>query len=242
MLARFERTYTLTNFDPEVTKYVQDILLRKTDRDKQRKVGLSQLSNECTKCLAEAMVTGEGHQSEFNAGAIIGTAIHEYLEHRNQDELALKEFNGLVDVIPGYGDIRSTTDLYRVDKKNLIDFKTSTRDKMDKYFKDWNAGNPNATLSRYFRQATGYAYMMEDEVEKVSICFIARDAQIIERDVKAISIPYDESIAVGMLNRAKRLWEWLEQNNYDWTQLNSADGCYVCEKLRPYAKPPLDEL
>ena len=223
----------MASIDLEVSNYVRDILKRQTDRDKQRKVGLSQLSDACSRCLGEVMVTGKGHQSKWNMGSINGTALHSYLEERNQDPYALKEFNGLVDVIPGYGEVKSTSDLYRINKKNLVDYKTSTRDKMDKYLRDWERDEPNSTIERYFRQAQGYAYMVEDEVEKVSICFVARDGQIVDRDVFAVSMPYHEEIAVGMLNRAKRLWAWFEANEYDWTQLNSAEDCFVCEKVRP---------
>lgn len=232
----------MSGIDLEVTQYVQNILKRPTDRDQQKKVGASNLSDPCTKCLAETMCTGSGHQSEFDMGAVVGTAIHEYLEHRNEDPKALKEFRGLIDAIPGYGDITSTTDLYRIDKKNLVDFKTTTRDKLEKYLSAWNKGEILPIVQRYFRQANLYAYMVEDDIEKVSLCFICRDGQKISRDVKAISMDYDESIAVGAMSRAKRLWAWLEENEYNWQVLNSHPDCYVCSQIRPYTKPPLEEL
>lgn len=223
----------MAEIDLEASKYVRDILKRPTDRDQQRTVGASQLSSECTKCLAEAMVTGQGHQSEYNMGAIVGTAIHEYLEHRNRDPKVLKEYHGLIDVIPGYGEIGSTTDLYRIDKHNLVDFKTTTRDKLEKYLRDWQNDTRNETIERYFRQASLYAYMLEAEVKTISIAFICRDGQVVDRDVVVISRPYDERIAVATMNRAKRLWKWLEENNMDWQQLNSHEGCYVCNFVRP---------
>lgn len=222
----------LAEIDEISSNYVRDLFKQQTARDKQRTVGLSQLSNLCSKCLAETMATGANHQSKFDAGAVIGTAIHEMLERRNNDPMALKEFKGLVDVIPDYGEIRSTTDLYRIDNRQIIDFKTSTRAKMDVYLRDWEKERPNSTLDRYWRQAQGYAYMVEGDVDTVTICFIARDAQIIDRDIFALSMPYDERIAVGMMNRAKSIWKYLEDGG-DWRELNSHEDCFVCNNVRP---------
>lgn len=222
----------MAEIDTEASDYVRNILKRQTDRDKQYRVGASQISNECTKCLAEAMATGANHQSKYNAGAVIGTAIHAYLEERNQDPNALKEYKGMIDVIPGYGEIRSTTDLYVADKKLVLDFKTTTREKLAKYIRDWEHERPNTTVDRYWRQAQLYAYMLEAPVERVALCFIARDAQIIDRDVVAISMPYQERIAVNAMNRAKKIWRYIEGGG-DWRDLNSHEDCYVCSQVRP---------
>ena len=223
----------MPKIDIEASDYIRDILKRPTERDKQRKVGASQLSNLCSKCLGEAMATGANHQSKYNLGAITGTAIHSYIEDRNQDLNALKEFNGLIDIIPGYGEITSTTDIYRVDKRQVLDIKTTTRDKLDGYLRDWETDTPNSTLTRYFYQAHLYAYMIEADVESVGIVFVCRDGQIVDRDVVGISMPYREEIAVSVMDRAKRLWAWLEANDYDWTQLDSHDDCFVCNNVRP---------
>ena len=218
--------------DEIVSNYVRDIFKRKTDRDKQIKVGASQISNPCSKCLAETMATGANHQSEYNMGAVVGTAIHAYLEERNEDPHALKEYKGMIDVIPGYGEIRSTTDLYLADKRTVIDFKTTTRAKLDEYLRDWDKENPNSTIDRYFRQAMLYAYMLEAPVEQVALCFICRDGQIIDRDIVAISMPYREEIAVNAMNRAKGIWKYLEDGG-DWRELNSHDDCFICNNVRP---------
>lgn len=234
--------------DSEVTDYVRSILREETPRDRQKTVGASQISNPCTKCLAEAIAMAnpdsgaKSRQSEYDMGAKIGTAIHEWLELNNHDMYALKEYNGLVDVVEGYGDIRSTTDLYRVDKHNLVDYKTTTRAKLEVYLRDWKEGVNNKTIDMYFRQATLYAYMVEDKVDKVSLCFICRDGQKIDRDVVAISIPYDEHIAVGALNRVRKIHAWLVENNWAYDWLNSDDDCFVCNYVRPRELPELDDL
>lgn len=224
----------MANFsiDDEISEYVRDIFREKTDRDRQKTVGASNISNPCSKCLAEAIATGMSHQSEYNMGAKIGTAIHEYLETHNKDQRALKEHNGLIDVIEGYGDITSTTDLYLIDRKTVLDFKTSTRAKMEVYRRDWELGESNTTLEQYFRQAMLYAYMIEDDVKTVAICFIARDGQKIDRDIFAISMPYRESIAVNAMNRVKKIYAWLQEPGNDWEDIASHEDCFVCNYVR----------
>ena len=111
--------------DPE--QYVKDILLRKTDRDRQRKVGASNMSNACSRCLADDLLGIPQGSSPYNMGAIVGTAIHEYLEKRNFDTTAHREMRVQLGRIEGYGPVHSTTDLYipRVDGGMVIDFKTT---------------------------------------------------------------------------------------------------------------------
>ena len=63
-------------------------------------------------------------------GAVIGTAIHAYLEERNLDAHALKEQHVTIGEIPGYGTVGSTTDLFleRVDNGRVVDWKGLTLD------------------------------------------------------------------------------------------------------------------
>ena len=105
------------------SEYVKDILLRKTDRDQSRRVGPSNLSNECTRCLADDMLNAPREQGVYNMGAIVGTAIHAYLEERNLDELALREQSNTVGYIEGYGVIKGSTDLYLPNERAVLDFK-----------------------------------------------------------------------------------------------------------------------
>ena len=230
--------------DPE--QYVKDILTRPTKRDKQRTVGASQLGNACTRCLADAMLNVPKGRSQFNQGAIVGTAVHEYLEHRNIDPTAQKELKVELGEIPGYGDIGSTTDLYLPRERTIVDFKTLTRDKL-KGFQDAVATKPSeydtelvsrsrATLEQYFRQAQLYAYGVErggQPVEQVAIVFICRDGQIVDRDVWAPPTrPYDPDLAKSVMQRAKNLWVFL-QSEGDINTLKQDEHCYYCNWVRP---------
>ncbi len=104
-------------------EYVKNILLRRTKRDMQKRVGASNISTACTRCLADDLLGIERPQSVYDMGAIVGTAIHDYLDKRNQDDTAYKERKVVLGSIEGYGEIKSTTDLYIESDRHVIDFK-----------------------------------------------------------------------------------------------------------------------
>lgn len=232
------------------TNYVKQILSRPTKRDKQRKVGGSNISNGCTRCLADDLLGNNREQGVYNMGAIVGTAIHAYLEERNLEENALLEYKVGLGYIPGYGKITSRLDLYRPDHKQVVDFKTTTRDKMERYKRLVEENPPadmdtdllasaRATLEQYIRQATLYAWSLAQDgfpVETVAIVFVCRDGQIVDRDVWGFEIPYQEHIAVAAWNRVLRLWEWLENPAHDVNTLPSHDECYYCNEVRPFVQ------
>lgn len=104
-------------------EYIKAILKRPTERDKAVRIGASNMSNACTRCLADDLLGVKKHGGPYNLGAVLGTAIHEYIEHRNLDETAGKEMKVVLGEIPGYGLVGSTTDIYREDTQTIIDLK-----------------------------------------------------------------------------------------------------------------------
>lgn len=231
------------------TEYAKQILARPTDRDKQRKVGGSNLSNGCSRCLADDLLGVPREQGIYNMGAVLGTAIHAYLEDRNQDPTALQEQKVGLGYIPNYGAVGSRLDLYRPDAQQVVDWKTTTRDKMAKYKKlildpsdkelDTDAqARARAMLEQYIRQVMLYAWSLVQDgfpVKEVAIVFVCRDGQVIENDVWGFEIPYQEEIATSTWDRALRLWDWLE-NGGDPTTLPSHEECYYCESVRPFVQ------
>ena len=225
--------------------YVKNIFLRKTNRDKQRKVGASNISNECTRCLADDLLGIDRPQGPYNMGAKIGTAIHEFLENHNSDPTALKEHHVIIGEIPGYGTVGSTTDLYLPDEGLVIDFKTTDRDKL-KWYKRANEEEPSdyeltsisearVTIERYQRQAQLYALGLENEgyhPTAVQIVFICRDGKITDTDIYGLqAMEYDNEFAHAIFDRAAKLWAWLQEGN-DPEQLPSHDHCYFCSNVR----------
>ena len=232
------------------TDYIKTILSRRTTRDKQRTVGASNLVNACTRCLAEDMLNMKREQGTYNMGAVLGTAIHDYVDKRNLDPKAMKEYKLGLGYIDGYGKVGSRLDIYRRDAKQVIDLKTTTRDKMALYRKIIENGSEDEfdseqmevaryTLESYVRQANVYAWSLVQDgypVETVSIVFICRDGQILDRDIWGFEMPYDESLAVKVWNRGEALWKWLQNSDNSVTELDSHSLCYYCNNVRPYIR------
>lgn len=226
-------------------EYVYDILHTPSERDRQTLCGASDLSDPCTKCLAEKMVGGGGHQSEYDMGAKIGTAIHEYLELNNKDPNGLKEQRVVIGEIPGYGEIKSTTDLYLKDQHRVIDWKTTTLDKLTFIKRAYenvpddldvsNVRSARAKINRYTYQTMLYGMGVKNSlhlpVQAVSIIFIPRDGKKLERDIWSMDMPYSQTLADKVWSRACNLWAWLEAGN-DWHDLPSDPECYVCNVVR----------
>lgn len=225
--------------------YVKNILARPTERDGQRKIGASNLSNACTRCLAEDMLGVDRPQGIYNMGAIVGTAIHEYLEHRNTDIDAKREMKVTLGDVEGYGTVKSTTDLYLPAFRTVVDFKTTTRDKLKVFqrvavepptdFDTDQVRGSRATLERYYRQAQSYGsgvLRAGYPVEWVAIVFIARDGQILDRDIwSPPPVPYDPKAAARYLERVRKIWAYLEGGGKT-DVLTSDDNCYYCTVVR----------
>lgn len=107
-------------FDPRLTDMAVRVFAQRTERDNQVKIGASNMSNPCNKCLAEDLLGIEREPTFAWMGAVIGTAIHGMAEERLTTDEELRELFHNPDVeqklvlgeIEGYGEVKSTTDLY----------------------------------------------------------------------------------------------------------------------------------
>lgn len=183
-------------------------------------------------------------RGKYWLGAVIGTAIHNLLDARAQDsEDLLPEYRVVVGEIPGYGVIKSTSDLYVKSLKASADYKTTTREKLRNYrdavrlpvteLDTETIIKARLTLRQYLTQLMLYGLGMENagfEVETVNIIFICRDSKTVD-DVWVHGVPYDRQVAQAALDRATRLWQALEQGRKPET-FKSHELCYVCNVLR----------
>jgi len=87
-------------------------LTRPSERDKQRKVGPSELGDLCERCLAEKLLGVHQDEKTHPLAPMIGTAFHLYLENVIGLKDYLKETKVTVGTIEGYGDIRGTADVF----------------------------------------------------------------------------------------------------------------------------------
>lgn len=216
-----------------------DLLKFETDRDKQRKVGASQISDPCTRHLAKALMGEKEPPQKYWLGGKIGTAIHGLIEH----SISISD-NGLFDdalvenkihlgELPGYGTISSKPDLALPSIKHLVDWKTTSRKKI-KEIKDLVDGVKQSakaeyTLQKYIGQTQLYAWGLNNagiEIEDTTLVFINRDGTY-DEDVWAYSVPYQEEVAVALWNRLAALWAELEDGAHP-DNYPAHEHCFKC--------------
>lgn len=240
----------MTNTELDLRALLISLLSEETERDQQRLVGASNISNPCTQCLAwdmYAMLNPDvepAPRGRYYMGAVIGTAIHALLEERAKKRALLRpETKVVIGEIPGYGVIKSTSDLYNEATQEVDDWKTTTRDKLKVYrlvprtdanqFDTEQMVKARLTIKQYFTQANLYGLGVENAglpVRTVGIGFIARDAKT-EEDVWAYTQPYDRAQAEHALDRATRIWQAMEQGRKP-EEFKSHDLCYRCSLRR----------
>ena len=85
----------MTLEDTQVKRLTLDLLKSPSERDQQRKVGASQISNPCDYCLGRALKGGPSEPNKWWLGARIGTAIHNALEAEEKkhiDSIVFSEY------------------------------------------------------------------------------------------------------------------------------------------------------
>lgn len=229
----------MTLDDDQIKQLTLDLLKSKTKRDKQTKIGPSGIGNPCDYCLALSL--GAGQYSDTNKwwmGARIGTAIHHLMEREINKHIVTPmspEFNVLKDAnvearlyithLEGYGNIYGNSDL-RLTTDNLIDWKTTTRDKMKRYRLD---GIPESYVIQQMLYAYGWNQIEEGAVSRCSLVFIARDGTS-DADVLVVSFDYDPEVVQKALNRLREVWDYL-RNGGDVDKLASDDHCFMCQQV-----------
>lgn len=206
-----------------VEEMIISLFLQDTDRDKQWKVGASQISDPCTRHLAHALVRTEKPKQKYWLGGKLGTALHAFIESAIGKSSDPRLANALIERkielgdVPGYGSISSSPDLVLADSGLLVDHKTTTRAKIKK-IKNHVEGiklDPETeyTIQKYLGQANLYAWGRNknygDNIDQIAISFINRDGTN-EADFYCLLVDYDEEFAEALWNRLLTLWAELE--------------------------------
>ena len=137
----------------ELRRLAAELLLQKTARDKQTRVGASNLSDPCDYCLASNLLGDmreNGMASRAYFGRIHGTAIHGMME-RNLKSIydpsdweaklpdesifhsvpsVLTEQRLPIGILGSYGEVWSTADVILRELRQLLDWKTITMAKL----------------------------------------------------------------------------------------------------------------
>ena len=226
----------MTLSDVEVKRLTLDLLKTRSDRDKQRKVGASQIGNPCDYCLGHGLLGTPQAPNKWWLGARLGSAIHLALEveeekHIQQPEnyrfLALKgatiEEKIVLGEIAGYGVVSSKPDLVLVAENHLVDHKTSTKLKIKKYKLD---GVPQA----YIGQTQLYAWGLNKsgvKIDRISLNFICRDGTT-DDDIWVTSFDYDEQVALDLWERLEGIYEYIMRDPGNIENLASHEDCFAC--------------
>lgn len=227
----------------EVKTLTLGLLKNETERDRQRKVGASQISDPCDKHLAKALQSEQQPPSKYWLGGKFGTAMHLLLEDAAANA-SLEQFPELEDCrieekirlgeLEGYGTISSKPDLALVKRNHLIDWKTSTRAKSTKLMKYVDGQSKDAgseyTIKKYVAQSQLYAWGLNQagvDIDGISLVFISRDGTN-EGDIWEHTFEYRESLAIDIWQRLEFIWAQLQQGEHP-DNFNKTKGCFLCE-------------
>lgn len=224
--------------------FVRDLLKAPTKRDRQVKIGPSNLANGCARCLAEDMLGVPDEGSPYWMGAVVGTAIHAYVERRGLEVGPewLPETSVVVGKIPGYGTVKGTSDGYHVPSGTTVDLKTTSREKLvfikraildePSQYEVTKVAEARFKVANYFRQTQLYGLGVSNAGYNPRACalvFICRDGKL-DKDIWPYTIQYDREEALRVLDRGARLWGWLQEEGHTPQDLSSNPYCYRCSR------------
>lgn len=219
-------------------------LSKPSQRDKQRKVGPSELGDLCERCLAEKLLGVHQEEKSYPLAPMIGTAFHLYLENVIGLKGYLKETKVTVGTIDGYGEIRGTCDGFDTTTGHVVDYKVLSKKKIKAFssatFFD-EERNPEffsdslteGQLKKYYYQMMLYGLGMETagyEVTHASLILFPRDCTVepVMSASHELCFKYNRDAALAVLERATQIFKWADENRDNLGELDSHTGCYYC--------------
>lgn len=219
-------------------------LTKPSERDKQRKVGPSELGDLCERCLAEKLLSVHKEEKTHPLAPMIGTAFHLYLENVIGLKDYLKETKVTVGTIEGYGDIHGTADGFDTATGHVVDYKVLSKKKIRAFssatFFDedhnpefYSDSLTEGQLKKYYYQMQLYGLGMENagyEVNHTSLILFPRDCTV-ESVISAsheLCFKYNREAALNVLERANQIFKWAINNWDRLEELDSHPGCYYC--------------
>jgi len=161
-------------------------------RSQQKQVGPSEIGG----CRRKTWLRINGYESTnpntLRLAAIMGTAIHSYIEQAFEKQDPFQE-RYLLEVEVAVGDVMGHVDMYDKEKHEVIDWKTTKKSNLS-YFPS-KQQRWQVQVYGWLLSANGY------KVDNVTLVAIARDGD--ERDIVYHTEPYDADVA-------KEALHWLE--------------------------------
>lgn len=227
---------------------VYDKILRELSkpsaRDRQRKVGPSELGDLCERCLAEKLLGVHNEERSHPLAPMIGTAFHAYLENVVDLRGYLKETRVEVGQIKGYGTISGTADGFDTTTGCVVDYKVLSKKKIKKFssstfFDDDHSPEffadsiTEGQLKKYYYQMMLYGLGMENAgytVRHAALIMFPRDCTVesVNEASHELCFKYNRDAALAVLNRAQHIFDWANDNKDQLDELESYEGCYYC--------------
>ena len=228
-----------------------EVLSQPSARDKQRRIGPSELGDLCERCLAEKLL---GVHKDDDRGTpfapMLGTALHAYLERMVDENTWEMETETSVTVgeIKGYGRISGTVDCFDRERGHVIDYKLLSRRKIKAFSSATYFGDDGSVefyanaaigsqLKKYYYQMQLYGKGLEDvgfDVSHTSLVLFPRDCttETLHEAAHELCFVYDRSAAEAVLERAGAIYAWAVENRDSLDELDSDPGCYYCRFKR----------
>ena len=219
-------------------------LTKPSERDRQRKVGPSELGDLCERCLAEKLLGVHVEEKTYPLAPMIGTAFHLYLENTIGLKDYLKETRVTVGTIEGYGDISGTADGFDTATGHVVDYKVLSKKKIkafssatffdeDRNPEFYSDSLTEGQLKKYYYQMMLYGLGMENagyEVNHTSLILFPRDATIesVTTATHELCFKYNREAALAVLERSNEIFKWANENQDNLGELDSHPGCYYC--------------
>lgn len=228
-----------------INNLVVSAITQRSNRDRQKSLGPSELGDPCEFCLSEKiLVTARGQDIHtvkryFSFAAWVGTAIHEKLDKsmskldvRTEREITLK-----IADLSGIGEVWGHSDLYIPEWFELVDYKTKlNKEKIEALLQEeelfWSEGQVSPRLEKMWDQLMLYGFGAEATgrpVETVSLVFLPRYSDSTE-EIRTITRAYDTARAGRILDRVERLAEQVRVTGV--TDLASHPDCFTCNYRR----------
>ena len=228
------RNLTANNIAAIVREQVIATITAEDERDKQKRIGPSDLGDTCEYCLGSRLL-GQVAKREFSIYPWLGTAVHLWLENNEKNPQVTNEQRVEVGEIPGYGRIRGTLDRYDAEYALVGDYKLLGNDKI-KAMKKAYIINADGTVTihderlwQYYVQINAYgvgARQAGYDVDWVTLILIPRGGSGSINNLEVLAFPINEDVVAEALARAQAIYDYVQE--FGTEGLESDPSCYAC--------------
>jgi len=242
-------TYTEAQVQSAYTKG----FTRRSDRDKQTKLGPSEIGG-CVYCVGYTMAAKlaemPSRDDSFGYAAWIGTMAHYWLEQNLLLENpitggaldTLREHKVKVFDIPDYGTINGSCDIFTPEFCETGDYKFPGKwsyEKVQIAIRKYHMALAKGDLEEAAKQGPSKQYRFQQqlyahglvqqghEVERCRIIFLPRHTNAVSDIIHWVE-PYQPEMVEKALARTIIIWEYVQSGQLG--ELPSDDDCYTCDR------------